>query len=299
MSVRAFFNSVREGLNGIIRHPLVTIASVTTILLMLLLMSVFFIFSANARYIMTKVGQQPPIEVYMNLNCSETELNNVAKYLNEDTDHVLTYQVMSPEENYYRFRENLGTSSSILDDFDYNTYLPFTFHIQLIEPSFADEVVMRMEAHPGVNKVMQESRVMHFLDEATQWVNIGTAAAFVVLFMISLFIISNMVRISVYSRSTEILIMKFVGATNGYIRMPYIIEGALVGLLSALLAWGLTYLAYSKVFDMMMKKVSTESFYSLVPIDRLSHWVLLVCIVSGVFIGAFGSGIAVRKYIKV
>jgi len=299
MSPRAFFTSLREGIQGILRHPLVTIASVTTILLMLLLMSTFFIFSANARFIMKKVGQQPPIEVYMKLNSSDVERTAVLEYLNGATDHVLSNQMMSPEQNYLRFRENLGTGSSILDDFDYNTYLPYTFHVQLTDPGFADEVVMRLQALPGVNKVMQESRVMHFLSSATKWVNIGTAVAFVVLFLISLFIISNMVRISVYSRSTEIFIMKFVGATNGYIRLPYIIEGAVVGLISALCAWGLTYLAYGSIFDMMMSKVSTSSFYALMPINSLSHWVLIVCLLCGVIIGAFGSGIAVRKYVKV
>ena len=73
MSIRAFWNSLKEGIQGIIRHPLVTVASISTILLMLLLMSVFFIFSANARFIMKKVGQQPPIEVYMKLGCTQEQ----------------------------------------------------------------------------------------------------------------------------------------------------------------------------------------------------------------------------------
>lgn len=299
MSFRAFLTSLREGIQGIFRHPLVTIASVTTILLMLLLMSTFLIFSANARFIMKKVGQQPPIEVYMKLNSSEADRTGVQSYLNGAKEHVLSNQMMSPEENYLRFRENLGSGSSILDDFDYNTYLPYTFHVQLTDPVFADEVVMRLQAIPGVNKVMQESRVMHFLASATKWVNIGTGVAFLVLFLISLFIISNMVRISVYSRSAEIFIMKFVGATNGYIRLPYIIEGAVVGLISALCAWGITYLAYDQIFDIMMGKVNASSFYALVPISSLSYWILVVCLFCGVIIGAFGSGIAVRKYVKV
>jgi len=299
MSPRAFLNSVREGLKGIVRHPLVTIASVTTILLMLLLMSAFFIFSANARFIMKKVSQQPPIEVYMKLACTEGELAGVRNYLDTGTDQILSYQTMNPQENYERFRTNLGNGASILDDFDYNTYLPHTFHVQLTDPSYADEVVMRLQALPGVKKVLQESRVMHFLASATRWVNLTTLVAFTVLFLISLFIISNMVRISVYSRSAEIFIMKFVGATTGYIRLPYIVEGAIVGLLSALCAWGLVHLAYSKLFDMMMRDISATSFYSLVPVNGLTYWVALICVVLGVVIGATGSGFAVRKYIKV
>ena len=299
MSIRAVFNSVREGFQGILRHPLVTIASVTTILLMLLLMSVFVVFSANARFIMKNVGQQPPIEMYMKLGATEEERSGVSNYLAADTQHVLFFEVASPEENYNDFKTNLGSSSSILDNFDYNQYLPFAFKVQLVDPSFADEVVLRLEALPGVNKVMQERQVMVFLTQATKWVNIGTAAAFCVLFLISLFIISNMVRISVYSRATEITIMKYIGATNTYIRMPYIIEGAIVGLVSALCAWGITYLSYNRVYSLLMATIDPASFYALLPMSSLSKGIILICAFCGILIGAFGSGVAVRKYIEV
>ncbi len=299
MTLRAFFNSIKEGFQGILRHPLVTIASITTILLMLLLMSVFVIFSANARYIMKNVGQQPPIELYMKLDGSETERTAVTTYLSGDTQHVLFFQMATPEENYNEFKTNLGSSSSILDNFDYNQYLPYTFHIQLVDPSYADEVVMHLEALPGVNKVMQERQVMVFLAQATQWVNVGTAVAFCVLFLISLFIISNMVRISVYSRAAEITIMKYIGATNAYIRLPYVIEGAIVGLVSAVCAWGIACLAYGRIYDMMMAKIDAGSFYSLLTVGSLSRGILLVCAFCGILIGAFGSGVSVRKYVKV
>lgn len=299
MSIRAFSNSVREGFQGILRHPLVTIASVTTILLMLLLMSVFVIFSADARYIMKNVGQQPPIELYMKLDGTEEQRTAISNYLSSDTEHVLYFKMANPEENYNEFKTNLGSSSSILDNFDYNQYLPYTFHIQLVDPLYADDVVMHLEAFPGVNKVMQERQVMVFLTQATQWVNIGTAGAFCVLFLISLFIISNMVRISVYSRATEITIMKYIGATNAYIRLPFIIEGGIVGLVSAVCAWGITYLAYSRVYSMLMSKIEPGSFYAILSIQNLSNLILIVCAFCGILIGAFGSGVSVRKYIKV
>ncbi|MBO7564699.1 MAG: permease-like cell division protein FtsX [Clostridiales bacterium] len=299
MSIRAFWNSLKEGFQGIIRHPLVTIASISTILLMLLLMSVFFIFSANARYVMKKVGQQPPIEVYMKLGCTQDQLDLLQEYLKTNPQQIKEYHGLTPEQNYNRFRKELGDSASILDDFDYNTYLPYTVTVQLTDPAYADEVVMRIKAIPGIEKVMQESNVMKFLTRATKTVNITTFVAFVVLFLISLFIISNMVRISVYSRSTEIAIMKFVGATNGYIRLPYIVEGAIVGLVSALCAWGITHFSYSAIYKKAMLNVVPTSIYAILPMRSLSLSILLLCLACGVIIGSIGSGIAVRKYVKV
>ncbi|MBQ5966308.1 MAG: permease-like cell division protein FtsX [Clostridiales bacterium] len=298
MSIRAFWNSLKEGVQGIVRHPLVTIASVSTILLMLLLMAVFFIFSANARYLMKKVGQQPPIEVYMKLGCTQEQMDMLVDYL-QGNPQIKGYQGLSPEQNYERFRKDLGDSASILDDFDYNTYLPYTVTVQLTDPAYADEVVMRLKAIPGIEKVMQESHVMKFLTSATKTVNVATVVSFIVLFVISLFIISNMVRISVYSRATEIAIMKFVGATNGYIRLPYVVEGALVGMVSALCAWGITHAAYSAIYKRAMRNVDPSSIYSILTMRSLSLSVLILCLASGVIIGSIGSGIAVRKYVKV
>lgn len=298
MSIRTFFNSIKEGVKGIVRHPLVAVASITTILLMLLIMSAFFIFSANARSIMKKLGQQPPIEVYMQLQCTQEQLDIMSQAMTADT-RILSYTMLSPEQNYENFKANLGDSSSILDGFDYNMYLPYTFTIQLTDPSYATEVAAFLQTGTGVNKVALESNVMNFLVRAREIVNVVTGVSFIVLLLIALFIISNMVRISVYARANEIEIMKFVGATNSYIRMPYIIEGAIVGLVSALCAWGASCFIYNGVYQAAMRNVSSSSFYSLLPLTSIMWWILLIVALMGILIGAVGSGISVRKYIKV
>ena len=174
MTGRAFINSIREGFRGIIRHPLVTIASISTIMLMLLIMGAFYMFSVNARTIMKKLSQRPPIEVYMNLQCSEEEREFVSAQLSANPN-ILEFTMASPEENYLSFKANLGSSSSILDDFDYNMYLPYTFSLRLSDPSLAGEVCAEIATYPAVSKVAQESNVMSFLTRASRIVNITTA----------------------------------------------------------------------------------------------------------------------------
>ncbi len=298
MSGRAFINSIKEGVLGIIRHPLVTMASITTIMMMLIIMGAFYMFSVNARRIMTKLSQRPPIEVYMTLQCSEEERNFVSSKLAENPN-IIEYTMASPEENYMSFKENLGSSSSILDDFDYNMYLPYTFSIRLEDPSVANTVCAEIATYSGVSKVAQESSVMNFLTRASRIVNITTAVSFVVLFIIALFIISNMVRISVYSRASEIEIMKFVGATNNYIRFPYITEGAIVGLFSALASWAIVTLVYNQVYGKAMSSIDPTSFYALATTRSIMWHELVILVVMGLIIGAVGSGISVRKYIRV
>ena len=298
MTARAFFNSIREGFRGIIRHPLVTMASITTIMMMLVIMGAFYLFSVNARRIMTKLSQRPPIEVYMTLQCTEEERNFVAQQL-ASNPNIIDFTMTSPEENYENFKENLGSSSSILDDFDYNMYLPYTFNLRLADPSLADTVCSEISTYSGVSKVAQESNVMTFLTRASRIVNITTAISFVILFIIALFIISNMVRISVYSRANEIEIMKFVGATNNYIRLPYITEGAIVGLFSALTSWTVVTLVYHQVYGRAMRSIDPGSFYALATTRSVMWHELVILLVMGLIIGAAGSGISVRKYIRV
>ncbi len=298
MTARAFFNSIKEGVLGIVRHPLVTMASITTIMLMLIIMGAFYMFSVNARRIMTNLSQRPPIEVYMVLQCTEEDREFVTEQLNNNPE-VIDFTMASPLENYENFKSNLGSSSSILDDFDYNMYLPYTFSLRLSDPALADEVCAEIATYTGVSKVAQESSVMTFLTRASRIVNITTAVSFAVLFVIALFIISNMVRISVYSRANEIEIMKFVGATNNYIRLPYITEGAIVGLFSALTSWAIVTLVYHQVYDRAMRSIEPGSFYALATTRSIMWHELFILVVMGLIIGAVGSGISVRKYIKV
>ena len=298
MSIKTFLNSIREGFSSIKRHPFVTIASITTILLMLMILGIFFIFSVNARMITKKLGQQAPIEVYMKLNVTEDELAQTEQLILADT-RIIESVKRSPEENYNNFKSNLGDSQSILDEFDYNMYLPYTFSVRISDPSLADDVVARLGTLPGVSKVSTESKVMDVLDRSGRYVNIGTVATFVLLFVIALFIISTMVRISVYSRANEIEIMKFVGATNSYIRMPYIVEGALIGLISAICSWAVTMALYAAVYRKIMTNIDPTSFYAILPVRAVIWWVLVLALFTGILIGSIGSGISVRKYIKV
>ena len=299
MSIRALWNSVKEGLQGILRHPLVLVASVTTILLMLMIISVFTIFSANSRYIMDNIKKQPPIEVYMKIGVSQEEVDIVNEYLQDQMSvTVFSYDFLTPERYYSEFQQTLGENSDVLEGLDYNTFVPYMFRLQLVDPSMVEQVVFDLQGFQGVNRILHEARVMSLLSSITRYVHWGTAGAFAILMIISLFVISNMVRISVYARSEEISIMKYIGATPGYIRLPYILEGVITGLISAACAWGVVYFLYGKLYEGFQSGMG-DTIFTLLSAGSLSGMIFVVCVVTGVLIGAFGSAISVRKYIQV
>jgi cell division transport system permease protein len=287
---------ITEGMHSIWRHPLVTLASVTTICLMLVLLSAFTVFSTNARHIMAAAGQQPPVEITLDIGISPEQLQAVDTSL-ASHPAVLEYNLHTPQENYDLFKSNME-NEELFEDFPVEN-IPYTFTVRLTDPALGKDFQANIAGVPGVRRIDLELSVMQFLSKAIVWVNYASLAAFLVLGIISFFIISNMVRVSVFARGEEISIMKYVGATNGYIRVPYILEGALVGLAGALLAWLAIALVYGRLFAALMAATRPGDFLTLVDPSAISQIILLMNILIGVGVGSLGSAISVRRHIKV
>ena len=290
-------NSFKEGVLNIVRHPLVTLASVTTIALMLTLIGSFSVFSENVRTIVDQASQEPPVTVWADYGAEPTQIEEIRNRLMLYS-YVEECIVVTPEQAFEEYKAAMGDKSSVLDRVD-ASILSYQFSIRLNDPTKWEALASQAEGIPGVRKVEFSQVVMTFLGTARNWVNIGTMASFLVLCAISLFIISNMVRISVFSRSEEINIMKYVGATNAYIRFPYILEGAFVGLVGALLAWFMVYAGYTKIYSLLMTGTDSDSFLAMVPVAGMALRVLWINVALGVLVGAVGSAFSVRRHIQV
>lgn len=296
MRVSTIRNSVKEGLVNIFRHPLVTLASVTTIALMLFIMGAFTGFSMNARTMMARLSQQPPVELTLNLGITQDELAGLQAEL-EDDPNVLDFKFYTPEQNLESFKSQME-DTQLFDGFGAEN-LPYTVTVRLSDPSISESFVAQYGGIPGVNDVSLEVAVMKFLSKAIVWVNYATLVAFVALLAISLFIISNMVRVAVYSRAEEINIMKYVGATNWYIRIPFIIEGALVGLIGAVIAFAGVYGVYGYLFEQLMRGMDAANILAMIPKESLAFTILGISALTGISVGAVGSAFSVRKHVKV
>lgn len=296
MNLTSIRHSLREGLRSIIRHPLVTLASVTTISLMLFLMGAFAIFSQNANHIMEKAGQQPPVEITMELGVSPQEVDAVEQALIANED-VMDHSRHTPEENFEQFKNSME-NEALFADFPVEN-IPYTFSVRLHDPDRGEAFEAQILGVPGIRRVSLELSVMQFLGRAIVWVNTITLIILIVLGTISFFIISNMVRVAVFSRAEEIGIMKYVGATNGYIRVPYILEGAFVGLIGAAVAWGIVGVTYGRIYEILMAGAQPTDFLTLIRPGEMSLMLLAINLVLGVGVGALGSAVSVRRHVRV
>lgn len=289
-------HSLSEGFNNLVRHPLVTLASITTIALMLFLLGAFTLFSVNARQMMARAGEQPPVEITLEIGVTEDEIATIEADLASDPN-ILEYTMYTPDQNFETFKANLG-KDELFADFSAD-YIPYTFAVRLHDPAGSEDFKSHMEGLPGVRKVDLELKVMQFLSKAIVWVNYATLTAFAVLGVVAFFIISNMVRVAVFARGDEINIMKYVGATNWYIRVPYILEGAVTGLLGGGLAWLSAYVIYSRLYETVAANTLPTDVLAMIPPVELASMVLLLNVGLGIGIGSLGSAVSVRRYIKV
>lgn len=290
-------HSLKEGFASIIKHPLVSLATVSTIILMLTVMGSFIIFSANANQIAETASQQPPILIWVDYGATKETVGTIDTIL-ASNKNIKNYTMQTPEQNFEIFKADLGTDSKILEGFD-PTLLPYTFTVQLVDSTTANDFKISTEGLFGVRKVEYSQPVTEFLIRVRVAVNYITMAAFFILCGVTLFVISNMVRIAIFSRAEELGIMKYVGATNLYIRVPFIVEGSIAGFVGAVLANVIVLILYSVILKNSAASMTGVAFLHLVPLDMVANKVISVNLLLGVAIGGIGSAISVKRHIKV
>lgn len=295
--LRIIFNSFKESFHNFLKHPLVTFASITTMTLMLTLLGCFVLFSLNITHMVTNISKQPPIEVYANLNATAEDIAGIEASI-KAFEGVNSLQSVTPEENLQKFIEGLKTEEETFKHFDARN-IPHSFVVRLNNPELSHSFKLRMEAIPSVYLVDFSENIMQLLASANRLVRLITLGVLVVLGIVCFFVISNMVRISVFSRGEEIQIMKYVGATNSYIRFPYILEGFFVGVLGAALSSLILFFAYREVYAILMSNSSTFEFFSLRMDNELGITVAVILASLGIGVGMLASGISVRQHIKV
>lgn len=297
MKINVISNTIKEAFRGIKRHPMITVASITTVTLMLLVVGAFVGFTENAHKIVEEIGTEPPVQIWLRIGVTPEQIEAIDTALEGDAS-VKQYTFQTPQDNYDNYRETLGEDAALLDTLDPEK-LPYSFTIQLNGPEAITAFQKKMEAMPGIDDIQYSKVVLDFLSSTSRTVNIAGLAAGGILLLISLLIIANMVRISILARAEEISIMKYVGATNSYIRIPYLLEGAFTGIIGALIASGLVMLVYTRIYDWAMQDTQLSSAWALLPAASLIRPVLLILLATGILVGGIGSAISVRKHVNV
>ncbi len=284
----------RDGFKNLIRHPLILLASISTMVLMLILLGAFVLFSLNSAHLLKQAGERPPVEIQFEVGADENLVRALDQKLSENA-LIVEHKLMSPAENMEFFKERMG-KDEFFDDFDYRAHIPWTILLRLSDPalgaSFKDEIMK----YPGVYDVMMETSLMNLLQEANQKVSIVSAVLFPFFCLITVLIMSNMVRMIALARATEISIMKTMGATDSYIRIPFIVEGLFVAFVSTFMTLLVLLLGYQALTGRLQGGAGALHFLSL---SRLILPLLIVLLLVSVIVASLTSVLSVRRYVQV
>ncbi len=292
--MKGFSYLVKEGFRNVWSNRIMSIASVCVLISCLVLTGAAALFSMNVSKLVDEVGESNETIVYIQQGYSQLEAVYVGKEI-EKVDNVQSAEFYSKEKAFEQYRSTLG--DSLFARIEDRNPLPDSFIVVMDDLSKYEETVAKIQQIKGVDKDTILNR-KDFADKMTRisnLVNIISIAVVAALLIISLFIIANTIRATMYSRRFEISIMKSVGATNAFVRMPFLVEGMVLGLISAAISTGVLALVYQGI-GMVIE--NAQSVFRFIPFIEVLPYVAAAFVLFGLFVGFCGGFISIRKYLK-
>ena len=295
MRINNFLYLIKEGVKGIFKHGFMSFAAVCVTVACLLIVGSFSVLMYNLNIMVEELNQTNEILVYVDSELSDAEAKSVGTKINQ-VSNVLQSDFVSREQALVEFiedhEEDPAFGGVVAED------LRHRFVVTLQDNRLMKETVADIENVPGVVKITASYEMAEGFSILQQIVQVASIVVAVVLLIVSLLIISNTVKLALYDRRDEIAIMKMVGATNGFIRLPFVVEGFILGMGSAILAFGLEWLMYDAMV-VKVAEVDTLQLFSFVPFSQLLWPMVLTFSAAGLFVSIVGSWSSIRKFLDV
>ena len=291
-----FFYSLKQSFKQIKRNKGMTFTSTFAITAMLIILGMFFmvIININTAAEMIK-SDYNNIEVFMKDNVTESQLEQSVKEVSDWSD-VETAEIRTKAEAMEILKLRWGENGYMLEGLDRNP-LPNSIVITVDNLEHSDSVISKLEKLDGVEDISYYKDTVDKLLSATKGFQVAAVVTIIFLIIVSTVVVSNTVKLTVFNRSEEIEIMKYVGATNWFIRAPFLLEGIIIGLVSALLSAGLISLIYESVIGVIGDDIALMLSMPLVPTGFISFNLVWIFLALGVSIGAWGSIISMRRFL--
>ena len=286
---------LKEGIRGIFLHGFMSFAAVCVTVACLLIVGSFSILMYNVGIMVEELSKTNEILVYIDSELPDAEARSVGTQINQ-IENVQNAVFVTREEALADFvAEHQGDEAfSGVEAGD----LRHRYVVTLVDNAKMKDTVKALEGVSGVAKIDAAYELAEGFTTMQNVLRIASVAVIAVLLVVSLLIISNTVKLAMYDRRDEIAIMKMVGATNGFIRLPFVVEGFTLGMLGAALAFGLEWLMYDALV-LRLESVDTLNLFSFVPFTELLWPMIGTFVAAGLFVGIVGSWTSIRKFMNV
>lgn len=292
---------LKEGFSNTLKNKKSTSAALIVMCFTMLMFGLFFLIGQNVNSIMKQIESEQGIQVFINTDVSDEDIEKIGKDL-KNISGVNTVTFVSKQDALNQMKEKFKDKQYLLTGFEENNIFPASYVVTLTELKQATNVQNEIRSVVGdsLKSITSKDETITTLLKIANGVRLVTLVILIFLIIISIVIISNTIKLTVHVRRKEISIMKYVGATNRFIRWPFIIEGILIGIVAGIISIVIVGLIYNGVSNKIItSQVLTAMNISLLSFSQMFNLIVTVYLILGAGIGAVGSIISMRKYLKV
>ncbi len=270
--------------------------SIMAITAMMLILGLFFVAFVNVNMFAAAIEKDyNVIQIYLEDGSSKKVISAAEKSLTEmeGVEHV---DFVSKDDALEILRDRWGENGYLLENLPENP-LPDSFNVYVSDKDAANRVAKDAMEVKGINDIVYYRDTIEKLAKISHFIEMGSLIAMAFLVVVSIIIVANTIKLTVFNREKEIGIMKYLGATDWFVRSPFIWSGVIVGIISAGIATGLTYLIYRKVVELIGSDIARIISVAVVPADYLTLNIFIIFMCIGVSVGICGSAISIRRFL--
>lgn len=297
--IRTFYYILRQGMANSFKNWHMLFSSIFVIFVSLYIMGCLVMVSVNLQRILTDLSEQQK-EVL--IDCS-TEISDAASYSIADVivsdSRVDKVDRISKEENLKNAIEMFEEEQDLFEDFD-SDYMYVSFRVQMKSVKNVQQFSEDMKKVPGIEEVTDNTSVYKYFSSLNKGVRIGSIVAVIVFGFLSVLLSANTIRLTVFARNKELFIMKNIGASKAYMRGPFVVEGIIIGIISATISYFALRVTYAYLYKLVEKaSEGLRNILGLAEFSEFSVSVFFMFLAAGIFVGVVSGVIAVRRYVKI
>ena len=302
MKIRTWNNMIKQGFKNVFRNRVMSLASISAITAALFVLGLVLAVVMNLNNIVVSLESKVEITIFVKKGTQYSELHSIEQQIKR-WNGISEWEFISKAKALETWRREWGDKGYLLDGYNAeNNPLPDSFLIRVEKPEYVDDIVLKAKSLKAAEKVQYSKDVVDSISSIASTTRLIGLIIVVLLIAMAMIIIHNTIRISVYSRRREINIMKYIGATDWYIRWPFLIEGLVLGLFGAFVSGGLTAGVYTLLLDRMGGRQIQNNFLSmlqLMPLDDIIYQIIFLFLMVGGIVGISASMLSIRKHLKV
>lgn len=302
MRISTFFYTIKQGIVNIWKNKLFSLASIATMTACIFLFGLFYMIVVNFQSMVKDAESGVAVTVLFDEGISDQRIEEIGELISERPE-VSHYDFISADEAWESFKEvyfegNEATAASFAGDNPLANSASYAIYMNDI--SMQDSLVTYLKSVDGVREVKQSQQVANTLTDFNSLIGYISAGVILILLGVAVFLISNTITVGISVRKEEIAIMKLIGATDYFVRAPFVVEGIVIGLIGAAIPLGILYALYGKIVMYISDKFSfISNMMKFLSVNEIFHNLIPVALILGVGIGFIGSRITIRKHLRV